>query len=193
MRELIMIRHGLTEGNAKRWYYGSTDLPLSDAGKAQLAELKRAGVYPALNGKQLITTPYLRTRGTAEILYPGAAAEEWPALREVDFGEFECRSYDDLKETEAYQSWLAGDWYHTAPPGGESFGEAEVRLTAELQKLLAREEDAVLVVHGGTILVFMELLFPEEHKTQYEWQPAPGCGWEVDLAAHTYRPIGKTV
>lgn len=189
MRELILIRHGLTEGNAKHWYYGSTDLPLSAAGRAQLAERKRAGVYPVLNGKRLITTPYRRTRKTAEILYPCAAAEEWPALREVDFGEFECRSYDDLKGTAVYQAWLAGDWYHTAPPGGESFAEAEVRIGAALNALLAQPEDAVLIVHGGTILVGMELLFPEAHKTQYEWQPAPGCGWTVDLAAHTYRPI----
>ena len=189
MRELILIRHGLTEGNEKHWYYGGTDLPLSAAGKEQLLARKREGVYPDTAGKRLITTPYRRTRETLALLYPGAEAEELPELREVNFGEFECKSYDDLKDNAAYQAWLAGDWYNTAPPGGESFGAAEVRLTAALQKLLAREEDALLVVHGGTILVFMELLFPEAHKTQYEWQPAPGGGWAVNLAEHTFRPI----
>ena len=189
MRELIMIRHGLTEGNENRWYYGTSDLPLSEAGKAQLLARKREGVYPDAAGKRIITTPYRRTRETLALLYPGLAAEELPELREVDFGEFECRSYDDLKDNAVYQAWLTGDWYHTAPPGGESFAKAEVRLRAALQKLLDQEEDLLLICHGGTILVFMELLFPEAHKTQYEWQPAPGGGWAVKLAEHTFRPI----
>ena len=33
---LTLIRHGLTEGNLKRLYYGSTDLPLTEAGIAAL-------------------------------------------------------------------------------------------------------------------------------------------------------------
>ena len=190
MKELVFIRHGATEANEKRWYYGASDLPLSPAGRARLLALKQAGVYPDADGKRLITTPLQRTVESARILYPGRSAEILPALREVDFGAFECRSYEELKGVPAYQTWLNGDWYHTAPPGGESFAAAEVRITEALRALLAEPEDAVFVVHGGTILVGMALLFPEEHKTQYEWQPAPGCGWQVGLAAHTFRPIG---
>ena len=33
---LYLLRHGLTEANAKRLYYGKTDLPLSPEGRAQL-------------------------------------------------------------------------------------------------------------------------------------------------------------
>ena len=33
---MTLIRHGLTEGNLKRLYYGSTDLPLTEAGIAAL-------------------------------------------------------------------------------------------------------------------------------------------------------------
>lgn len=33
---LTLIRHGLTEGNLKRLYYGSTDLPLTETGIAAL-------------------------------------------------------------------------------------------------------------------------------------------------------------
>jgi len=189
MRELTMIRHGPTEGNEKRWYYGATDLPLSEEGRARLIALREMGGYPDIVGKQLITTPYQRTRESAAILYPNAGVRLIPAFREVNFGDFECKSYEDLKDTPDYQAWLSGDWYHTAPPGGESFAEAETRIREALETLLAQPEDAVLVVHGGTIIVAMELLFPEEHKTQYQWQPAPGGGWIVDLQAHTYRPI----
>lgn len=190
MRELTMIRHGLTEGVEKRWYYGAADLPLTAAGRAQLAEKKAAGIYPDAAGKQLITTHMLRARETTEILYPGLHAEIIPELREVDFGEFECKHYEDLKDTEAFQNWLAGDWYRVAPPGGESYAEAETRVLAAMETLFRRDGDAVIVAHGGTIIVTMEHLFPEAHKTQPQWCPEPGCGWQVDLQAHTFRKIG---
>lgn len=59
----------------------------------------------------------------------------------------------------------------------------------ELECILAGQDDSVIVCHGGTILVIMQALFPEEKKTGYEWQPSPGHGYEIDLAAHTYRAI----
>ena len=190
MRRLLLIRHGVTEGNEKRWYYGSTDLPLTEAGRAQLLAKKSAGVYPALDGARLIVTPLKRTQESAAILFPGAPFEVWTELREVDCGAFECRSYEEMKDEPAYQQWLADDWYATAPPGGESLAAAEVRMRAGLARLLALEGDAAVVCHGGTIIVFMQALFPAVEKTQYEWQPKPGEGWEIDLAAQTFRPVG---
>lgn len=190
MRELTLIRHGLTEGVEKRWYYGGTDLPLTAAGRARLAEQKAAGIYPDAAGKRLITTNMCRAQETAALLYPGHPAEIIPELREVSFGEFECKSYEDLKDTEAFQDWLAGDWYRVAPPGGESYAQSEARILGAMKAIFACEEDTVIVAHGGTIIVTMEFLFPEEHKTQPEWCPEAGCGWQVDLQAHTYRKIG---
>ena len=34
------IRHGITEGNQKGWYYGSLDIPLTEEGVAALKTLK---------------------------------------------------------------------------------------------------------------------------------------------------------
>jgi len=42
--KLILIRHGKTEANEKHLYCGSTDIPLSDGGKAELIE--KNGVSP---------------------------------------------------------------------------------------------------------------------------------------------------
>ncbi|MBQ1471194.1 MAG: histidine phosphatase family protein, partial [Eubacterium sp.] len=28
--KLILIRHGITEGNLKRWFYGAVDIPLTE-------------------------------------------------------------------------------------------------------------------------------------------------------------------
>jgi len=42
------IRHGITEGNAKKWYYGWTDVPLLPEGVAALQNLCAQCIYPPL-------------------------------------------------------------------------------------------------------------------------------------------------
>jgi len=44
MRRLTLIRHGLTEGNVRRWYYGALDLPLCETGKSALREAAAGGL-----------------------------------------------------------------------------------------------------------------------------------------------------
>lgn len=190
MRRLVLIRHGRTEGNDRRVYYGGTDLPLTEAGVRELEEKRDAGLYPGPY-PLIVTSGMLRTEQTLRCLYGDLPHEIRPGFREVNFGEYELRSYDELKDRPDYQAWLSGDWYGNAPPGGESFRAAEQRILAEFDRLRRQPEDVTAVVHGGTILVIMPLLFPEEGKNPYEWQPAPGCGYEVDLEAMRWRGFGR--
>ena len=37
--KIYLIRHGITEGNEKRWYYGGADLPLTEGGREALKAL----------------------------------------------------------------------------------------------------------------------------------------------------------
>lgn len=190
MNTLTMIRHGRTEGNARRWYYGALDLPLSEQGAQQLREAAACGAYPAYDGQLVVTSGLLRTEQTLQIVYGSLPHEVWPQLREVSFGIFEGKSYDELKDNPVYTDWITGDWFGNVPPGGESFRQAEMRILSGLARLQAQPSDVLAVVHGGTILTVMQALFPEEQKPSYVWQPAPGGGYVVDLAAHTYRKIG---
>ena len=41
-----MIRHGITRGNRDRLYYGQSDIPLIDDGKAEIGRLAEEGIYP---------------------------------------------------------------------------------------------------------------------------------------------------
>ena len=116
--------------------------------------------------------------------------ESWADLREVRFGIFEGKSYNELKGQPDYEAWLAGDWFRNVPPGGESFAQAETRILSALNRMQAQNADILAVVHGGTVLTIMQALFPEEEKSGYDWQPRPGGGYQIDLAAHTYRRIG---
>ena len=56
MRHLTLIRHGLTEGNVRRWYYGALDLPLCEAGQAAVQEAAAGGLYPPYSGERILTS-----------------------------------------------------------------------------------------------------------------------------------------
>ena len=108
-----------------------------------------------------------------------------PAFREVDFGIFEMHTYEELKDDPAYIAWITGDNMANIPPEGESGNQMLARVLEALPELL--EEDTVLVTHGGVIAAILEHLFPEENKSRYQWQPAPGYGYLIE--GNAFRPI----
>ena len=80
--KIHLIRHGLTQGNLEGKYIGSTDLPLCPQGMAQLEGLLQEGEYPPVD--RVYTSPLLRARQTAELLFPDRMLVEEPGLRELE-------------------------------------------------------------------------------------------------------------
>lgn len=176
---IYLIRHGKTRANEEHLYCGSTDLPLSEAGKAELCKLS----YPAFHAR-FVTSGMRRTNETLRLLFGQVPFREEPRFREVDFGDFEMRAYAQLKDDPAYQCWLSGDNEANRPPHGESGNEMKRRVLEAFGQL---QEDTVVVTHGGVIAAIMEQLFPGEGKNRYQWQPAPGHGYAI--SAQGYAPL----
>lgn len=142
---VYLIRHGKTQGNILRRYIGRTDEPLCPQGMAEAAGRN-------LHVKTVFVSPLLRTRQTADILFPNARQEIVPALGEMDFGIFENRSADDMAGDPAYRAWVDGGCLGKCP-GGESMEEFSHRVCGGFARAMAHQpEDAVFVVHGGTIM-----------------------------------------
>ena len=180
MRRVHLIRHGATEASRKRLYYGRADIPLSPDAAEELLELKKEGIYPSSDGCRVYTTGMLCTEQTLEILYPGVEAGREPGLREMDFGAFELRGYEELKDDPAYQRWLTGDYLTNVCPGGESAVQHGDRCMKALKGLLEREPDDLLIIcHGGTITALMERLFPGEGENRWYWDRPTGRGYTV--------------
>lgn len=175
---VYLIRHGKTEANERHLYCGRTDLPLSPAGRAEVERLR----YDIPAGVRFFTSGLRRTDETLEALFGRTAYEAVPALREMDFGKFEMRSYGELKDDPEYQAWIRGDNAANVTPGGESGSQMRARALAAFAAIQAAGEDAVIVTHGGVIAAIMEALFPNENRNRYEWQPAPGGGYALRLA-----------
>ena len=172
MSVLYLIRHGKTIANEQHRYCGSTDLPLSPRGREELASIRYA-----LSGVRFLTSGMLRTEQTLELLFGDVPHEIRREFREIDFGEFEMHTYEELKDAPNYLAWITGDNERNVPPRGESGEAMRRRVLRGLQALMAENRDTVLITHGGVIAAIMESLFPGEGKNRYQWQPEPGCGY----------------
>jgi len=152
MGRLVLIRHGESEGNRDRVFTRTPEVPLTEAGRAQV---RRAAEWIAARYRPLgvVSSPFLRARQTATVL------AEWLALtvrveedlREQSYGELAGQPYAALRDASDYDPeryWL---W---RPPGGETLVEVAARAGPALDRLAAgaRGNDVVVVSHGGVMM-----------------------------------------
>lgn len=168
---IYLIRHGKTLANEHRLYCGSTDLPLSEAGIAELCQ-RKYDITPVT----FVTSGMRRADETLKILFGDVAFRTEPRFREVDFGVFEMHSYDQLKDLPEYRAWLEGDNETNVPPQGESGAQMRCRVLEAFSEL---PEETAVITHGGVIAAIMDHLFPQEGKSRYAWQPGNGCGYRI--------------
>ena len=150
--ELILIRHGETDGNARRQYIGRTDLPLNRRGREQVLALReRAGLPDEL---LVFQSPLLRTVETAQILFSKKGLSD-ARLAELDFGAWEAKTYAELEAScrEHLWRWYDDPW-HVAPPEGETLQALDARVTAwheEHVRPAASAASLAAVTHGGPL------------------------------------------
>ncbi len=181
MSTIYLIRHGKTGANERHLYCGSSDLPLSEGGMAALRKKRYA-----ICAERYLTSGMLRTEQTLGLLFGDLPHEIDPRFREVDFGDFELHSYEELKADPDYQTWITGDNEANIPPNGESGAQMTARVLEAFRELEGWGENTVLVAHGGVIAAIMESLFPNEGKNRYQWQPKPGEGYALAEGCYRY-------
>ena len=165
MTRVWLIRHGEPAETARQRCYGSLDVGLSEAGRAQM---RRVAEY--LRGEQfsaVYASPRSRAMESAQILTAERCPVEiTPALREIDFGEFEGLTYDEIarRYPELYRRWMERPT-EVQFPGGESFHAAQERVLAAFHAILREREGQTFAVvsHGGVnrILLGWALQMPD--------------------------------
>lgn len=176
--EVYLLRHGETEYNAQKRYQGMHDIPLSESGKAML---RRADVTV----DTVYVSPLVRARQTASILFPDAKQVVCEPLREMDFGAFEGRSADEMKEDAQYRAWVDGNC-EGVTPGGESMAIFAERTCAEFERLMERaleekRERLVILAHSGTQMAVLGR-FAQPQRPYFEWFGPFGGGYVVDAS-----------
>jgi alpha-ribazole phosphatase len=155
---LLLVRHAEPEESMHGRCYGSLDVPLSAAGLrraaglgAALRELSMAAVYTSPLQRGLETA---RAIAVAQGLEPVVRQE----LRELDFGELEGMSYDEIaaERPELFRFWME-DPAAVRFPGGEGLAQLRARVLPAVADIRARHEGeaAAVVAHGGVVRVVL--------------------------------------
>jgi alpha-ribazole phosphatase len=196
---IYFIRHAITEGNQKNWYYGQLDIPLAPEGFELIERLSGEGLYPPADGADCYTTGLIRTEQTFKAIYGDIPHEQIKMLQEMNFGAWEGMSFEEIKNSgiyrEAFDEWCSmglDDSVLFKYPEGESVKEFYERIEKGLDELrgkhrlreLAHRHDgkdavSIMVCHGGVISAIMLNLFPGQKENIWKWTPNPGHGYTV--------------
>ncbi|MER6789949.1 histidine phosphatase family protein [Streptomyces sp. NPDC000658] len=147
MGDLFLVRHGETSWSRSGRHTGSTDVPLTDRGRAQaraLAPLIRSHRIGAA-----LVSPLQRARETAELV--GLEDLRLDAdLREWDYGGYEGVTTAEIQRTRP--DWfLFTDGVTPGPP--EHPGETAEQVGERADRVLARADAALADTEGCVVLV----------------------------------------
>lgn len=156
---LYLVRHGQSEGNVLKTFHGQTDYPLTDLGRRQA---RQAGEkLREVSFSRCCASDLSRAWDTALACLEGRGMEPevCPALREQNVGDIEGLTWEEMGERcpELRHAFIF-DWYNTTPPGGESPDDMIARVTACVDEIVARGEDALLVAHFGSLSLILSHL-----------------------------------
>jgi len=176
---VLLIRHGATVLSAEDRFAGSTDVLLSDEGRAQaralgerLADAELAAVY---------ASPMTRTVETASLVaapHPLSVTTD-AGLREIDHGRWEqlTRREVEARFPEEYSNWEA-DPFTFAPEAGESGLSVMARALPVLRRIVVAHtgKTVAVVSHKATIrLLLCSLLGIDARGYRDRLDQSPAC------------------
>jgi broad specificity phosphatase PhoE len=146
-RQIYLVRHGETEWSRSGQHTGRTDIPLTDTGRAQAVELGER-----LRGHEfalVLTSPRSRAAETARIAGFGDALRV-DDLKEWEYGEFEGRTTDEIRESLPGWTIGQGPWH-----GGETAEQVGTRVDRVIARCLDQSVrgDSLLFAHGHLLRV----------------------------------------
>ncbi len=155
-----LLRHGAVAGEGWAFRGGGTDVPLADAGWEQMEQVAALLPWDRIDG--VACSPMQRCRLPAQRFANRhqRPCEVLPAMREMDFGRWEGRSWAELAPR--YRPELERFWddpQSVTPPQGEPFDAFARRVWQGWQAWMAQGSGhRLLIAHGGVIRVILARL-----------------------------------
>ncbi len=173
-----LIRHAKSEKYDEGRYIGHTDVSLSQTGKEELIRIRDEYGYPEV--ESVFTSPLKRCTETAALIYPEKSAIVIEDLSEMNFGEFEGKTAEELKSNEAFAGWLEGK---NAPPFGETSKAFGSRICSSFEKIVngmmkSGVFSASVITHGGVIGVILAA-YGLPQASVHEWFTPDCCGYTL--------------
>ena len=151
LRQILLVRHGETDGASSIRYFGSTDIELSPEGREQMVRVSAS--LAARRVDLWLASNLRRSWVAAGIVSRGVPVRIDPDLREIHFGQWEglSRAEIEARDPVLFQDWQAGAEAFEYP-GGEARGAFRARVRRALERILASSgSTAVGVLHKGVI------------------------------------------
>ncbi|WP_391119897.1 histidine phosphatase family protein [Psychrobacillus sp. L3] len=168
---ITLIRHLPTKGNREKKYIGWTDEPI-------ISGIKTKKMPPEI--KQVIGSDLIRCKQTANQLFQGIPYIVNENFRECSFGDWEEKTYNELKEDAIYKAWIENP-LEVAPPNGESLANMQERVLQGIYDVLKEFDELIIVTHGGPIR-FLLSKFADVEKGFWEWEVPHGCCYKLQWA-----------
>jgi len=174
--EFYIIRHGLTKYNGQGILLGKSDPGLLNNNDPNI--LRWTPYFSNLEFQYIIHSGKKRTKETSLILRdhmdikPPIKIDN--RLQEMDFGDWELRSYDWLyqNQQEIFLEWLK-DPFHIAPPNGETLYQLRERIFSFFEEWSYKNyhRPFLIVTHGGPIRLLWSIIHDAPF---FEKEVAPG-------------------
>jgi broad specificity phosphatase PhoE len=150
--QLILIRHGETLWNKEGRIQGISDIELSAVGIQQARLLALSLKDQPI--RAIHTSPLKRALQTAEIIneFHRKEIHTHQDLMEMDQGDFEGVSFKKLMtcEKDFLKKWIANP-ASVQMPNGESLTQLQERAWRAMERIINKEENALVVAHNFTI------------------------------------------
>lgn len=151
---VYLIRHGETGWNTAMKFQGQTDIPLSEHGREQAANLGKR--LSTLEIDAFYASDLFRAYETANIiaLPHGMPVQKVSGLREINFGVWEGLTAAEIKNLYADEinKWWDNP-FSLRIPGGETYDEMVKRSVVAIKEIISRHSNGQIAVvsHGGPI------------------------------------------
>jgi len=148
------VRHGNTELNSARIFFGHTDAELDAAGHRQAERLgdrlsaeKIDVIYSSDLRRALVTAETIASKHRLEVI---TCLE----LREINYGNLDGLTFEEIRRLCPEVAELCADWSPQLKfPGGEGVDELDKRVSKFLDRLKQHtpEQTVLIVSHGGPL------------------------------------------
>ena len=162
MKRWYLMRHGQTDYNRRRCFYGSHDVSINGQGQKDAKQL--ALLMQEYTVDAIYTSSLKRTQETAQLAFPDRQVQSIADFDERGFGQWEGLTADEIEAAfpEVWQAWLEAP-FEVTPPEAEVFSDFQTRVWAATDRLLdSTEESIVLVAHLGVLRLIYQYLVDRE-------------------------------
>lgn len=158
VKKWYLIRHGETDFNKKRFFYGKADVSINETGKEQAALLHQ--LMKGRSISRVYTSQLKRTQETAAIIFPDQNPTAYKALNERDFGLWEGRTANEIQAAFplVWEEWLENP-FEVTPSKAEPFEKFKERVWSIVQEIRERADPEIVIVgHLGVLRLIYQFL-----------------------------------